>query len=231
MSSYACRETEAFFGLTPGSAVPIHNPVALPPDLPSVARTRNQAVFTGTLTEKKGVVSLIKAWPAVRQRVPDAELHILGKDKRGPDGGSMRGYLESLLDERTKRSVHFHGHVDQKTLYEKLLSARVGVFPSYAETFGNAPVESMASGCPTIYTKRSCGPEIVRDDQDGILVDPDLPAEIAQALIAVLTDDKLAERLGTAGQQRALAEFSLGPILRRNEAWFLSCLSRFPRSR
>jgi len=61
--------------------------------------------------------------------------------------------------------------VSTPVLLQALNAAEVAAFPSYTETFGLAAVEAMACGCPTVYTKRSCGPEIVRDGVTGLLVE------------------------------------------------------------
>ena len=78
----------------------------------------------------------------------------------------------------------------------------------------------MGCGCPTISTKLSSGPEGVRDGVDGLLVDPARPAEISDAIVRLLRDDSLAERLGRAGRARVLQDFSLDALLAANEKFF-----------
>jgi glycosyltransferase involved in cell wall biosynthesis len=188
-------------------------------------------VYTGTLTAKKGILSLVSAWTTVRRSCPEAELHIYGKDGREPGGGSMHAYLSTQLSDDVRDSVYFHGHVDRDHLLDVLSESRVAVFPSYSETFGIAPVEAMACGCATIYTRLSCGPEIVREGVDGLLVDPDRPDEIAGAIIRLLCDDKLAQRLGEAGRMRSRSCFSIDSVLGHNVEFYKACLGEFERRR
>jgi glycosyltransferase involved in cell wall biosynthesis len=189
-------------------------------------RSKNRVIFTGTFVAKKGVIPLIKAWPRVLESCQDAELHMFGKDGLTDDGQSMQTYLLSLLNGQAKKSVHIYGHVAREKLFEALGTARVAVFPSYAETYGIAPFEAMTCGCPTIYTKRPPGPELIRDGM-ALLVDPDQPGEIADAIVRVLKDDALAQSLGVEGRKRVKESYSVEALLPQNEAFFESCLRDF----
>jgi len=230
-SAYAAERSRHLFDLAAPPGAILFNPVNLPPASRPVPRSAHHVVFTGTLAEKKGVVSLIRGWPAVAARRPDAELHLYGKDERASSGGSMLGYLESLLDPGLRPQVHFHGHVPRDLLYEALSTARVGVFPSYAEAFGIAPFEAMACGCPTIYSGRSPGPELVRDEVDGLLVDPAAPSGIADAILRLLEQDDLALRLGEAGRRCVVERFAIDALVGQNEAFFAEAAERFKHAR
>jgi glycosyltransferase involved in cell wall biosynthesis len=164
-------------------------------------------------------VSLARAWPSVVRRRPDARLHVFGKDGRTPELPSMKAHLVELLGSDAG-TVTFHGHVPRADLKAALHRARAAVFPSYAESFGIAPFEAMGCGCPTIYTERGPGPEVVRDGIDGLLVEPDDPADIARAILALLEDDALAGRLSPAGRERVSSRFSIRVQLPINEAFF-----------
>ncbi len=84
----------------------------------------------------------------------------------------------------------------------------MAVFPSYAEAFAIAPLEAMAWGCPTIYSQRGSGPELIRHGDDGWLVDPDQTSDLSQAISRLLKDDVLANRLGTQGRRRIEERFT-----------------------
>src|ERR1700676_747332 len=146
---YTSKMTEQLFKMAFDFASVLYNPVELVPDSPGIPREKNHVVFSGTLTGKKGVVSLIKAWTTVVKSRPDAELHIFGKDARADDGRSMQASLSSLLD-GARSSVFFHGHVPREKLLDVYQTSGVAVFPSRAEAFAMAPLEAMASGCPKI---------------------------------------------------------------------------------
>ncbi|MEM6325915.1 MAG: glycosyltransferase family 4 protein [Bacteroidota bacterium] len=205
--------TREIFRLGPPDLI-VPNVIDPPPEVPSFAsRDPYAVVFSGTLTQKKGVEPLMAAWPKVVARVPEARLTLFGKDTVRPEGGGMREHLVGRLPEAVRGTVTFAGHVSRATLFDALARARAGVFPSYTETFGNVAVESMAWGCPTVYTTRSVGPEVVADGEEGLLVDPDHPEQIADALVRLLTDDALAARLGAAGRAHVLRDYTPEAVL------------------
>jgi glycosyltransferase involved in cell wall biosynthesis len=231
VSRYTAERTKEIFGLGTEPRAVLYNPIETDDPVRNLYRSTRRVVFTGTLTPKKGVVSLLRAWPLVLRNRPDAELHLFGKDGRTESGGSMRDELESLVPDGSRGSVVFHGHVGRAEILENLHSARLAVFPSYSEAFALAPLEAMAAGCPTVFTRRGSGPELIEDGRDGLLVDPDRPEEIARAIGSLLSDDMLARRLGAAGRRRVKLGFSLPLVLSRNEAFYSECIQGFRQER
>jgi len=226
-SHYTASRTRSLFRLKESPIQVLHNPVTTSVSASDVRRSKNQVVFTGTLTPKKGVLSLMAAWPMILRERPEATLHIFGKDGRTAEGKSMREHLRASLPSAIRDSVQFYGHVDADRLQEALRSARVAVFPSYAEAFALSPMEAMAEGCPTIYSSRASGPELIEDGRNGLLVDPDRPEGIALAIVKVLQDDCLAETLGAAGKERVERNFSLSVLLSQNIDFYTECLRSF----
>lgn len=228
VSRFLAHKAQQLFGLRTDPAI-LYNPVEVPFETCATTRSRNQVVFTGTLTANKGILSLINAWPRVTEVYPEAALHIFGKDRLTDKGQSMQAFLLSGMNGQIRKSVHFHGHVTREKIFHALQMARLAVFPSYAEAFAIAPMEAMACGCPTIYSHRTSGPELIEHDHNGFLIDPDHPDEIADAIIRLLTDDDLAKRLGDAGRKRIQDNFSIPAMTSKNEAFYRNCLSKFRR--
>lgn len=224
VSRYTAARTAELFGLPPADAIH-YNFVDCPPKR-RVDRSPNRIVFTGTLTHKKGIESLIQAWNVVADLRPDAQLHIYGKDP-----GGLGPRLKAQLDDSVRRSVHFHGHAPRAAVLEALGTARAAVFPSWAEAFAFAPLEAMAAGCPTISSTRTSGPEAIVHGRDGLLVDPAQPAEIAAATLQILNDDKLAERLGTAGRERVEQCFCIDTALEAIDRFYIETIHGFRPSR
>jgi glycosyltransferase involved in cell wall biosynthesis len=125
--------------------------------------------------------------------------------------------------------VRWHGHVSREELRAALETAAVAVFPSLAETYGIAPFEAMAAGCPTIYTRRGPGPELLEHGRDALLVEPSRPEDVAAAIVRVLRDPVLARRLGEEGRRRVRASFSTATLLQENVAFYRDCIRRFAR--
>ena len=226
-SRYIGERTQQLFAIPyPPDAI-LYNPVEVRPMGRESIRSKHQVVFSGTLVEKKGVHSLVRAWPQVLAACPDAELHLFGKDGRRDDGRSMRAVLTAQLPEHARARTVFHGHVSRERLFQALREARVAVFPSYAEAFAIAPMEAMSAGCPTIYSRRGSGPELIESGLHGLLIDPDKPAEIAASIIRVLQNDGLADRLSWAGFHRVRNEFAVEKVVTWNEQFYEGCIAAF----
>lgn len=168
---------------------------------------KKTVVFAGTITEKKGIFSLVKAWPDVITQVPDANLYIYGK-------GSNRtmNYLDNLINSNIRDSIHIMGFIKMERLESVYLSASCSVFPSFAESFGMAPLEAMVVGCPTIFTRRTSGPELIDHGEDGLLVDPENLKDISESIVYMLTNREKALELGIKGAKKVRSHFNISLI-------------------
>ncbi len=226
VSGYAADCTYRCFRLSRPAHAVLYCPIELKGVPPLRESSRNRVVFAGTLNENKGVISLIKAWLRVVKRRPDAQLHLFGKDT-SYQGISMREYVTTLIPPSIQPTVVFHGHMSREVLYDAFGTARLAVFPSYSETFGIVAFEAMSCGCPTIYTRRPPGPELMEDGIHGLLVDPDDPGDIATAILRLLEDDDLAQRLGEAGRKLVQEKYSVEVIVPQNIRFYEECIARF----
>ena len=93
------------------------------------------------------------------------------------------------------------GYVDNAAKHDLYRQASMVVVPSFAEGFGIPALEAMAMGVPVIAANRGALPEVI--GEAGLLVDPDDPATIAEAMNRVLTDSALRRRMADAGVARA----------------------------
>ncbi len=176
------------------------------------------AVTVGRLDWLKGVDLQVAAWPAVRRTVPAAVLLIAGE---GPERAALE--LEAA---RQGRAVRFLGFRDD---VERLLwAADVAVLSSRQEALSLAAVEAMATGLPVVATAVGGSPEVVRDGVTGLIVPPEDPASLAQALSALLADPALRARLADRAD-RAAAELDLPAFAARLEAAYRAVLARHRR--
>lgn len=226
-SAYTGNKTISLLGERKEPFRVLYSPVTVRPANGHHPRDRNTVAFAGTLTRKKGIVQLVKAWPGVLEKRPDAELHIYGKDAGTDDGQPMRSYLPSLLTEEQAKTLHFHGHIRTEELRAVYERCRLAIFPSYAEAFGLAPFEAMAEGCPVIYSKRYPGPELMVHERDGLLVDPDDVPDMAASILRLLEDDELACRLGARGRQHVLDTYAPEIITEQTRQFYAACLGKF----
>jgi glycogen synthase len=151
----------------------------------------------GRFTSQKGFDDLIRAYPAIRRAIPASRLLLMGD-------GYMRGELESLAErEQVRENTTFTGFVSDSDLIGALKSSDVVVVPSRFEPFGIIALEAMASGVPVVVSRVGGLAEIVEDTVDGLEVEPNSPASIAEATVKVLSDRAFASRLAEKGREKA----------------------------
>jgi glycosyltransferase involved in cell wall biosynthesis len=165
----------------------VEHPVAPLPEHPT-------ALFVGMLEAYKNVDGLAAAWRTVVQRLPDARLVIVGK-------GSRRHVVEALLRD-LPGSVEHHAQLSSAEVAVALDHATVLVLPSWPEGLGLVVIEAFARGRGVIATAAGGLLELVENGVEGILIPPADTDALVAALVEVLTDRELAQRLGAAAHIR-----------------------------
>jgi glycosyltransferase involved in cell wall biosynthesis len=184
-------------------------------------RTDNFVLFTGTLVKKKGVFSLMQAWNIVAKKHPDVRLVMLGK-------GNIEN-LKKLLDPEIVNTVEFMGHLPKFQLMKLLETATLSIFPSYTEAFSLAILESMSTGCPTIYSVRSSGIEVIDDGVNGFLIDPDNIEQIAEKIDLLINDEHLRTRIGIAGREVILNKFEIRDSVKKHIAFYQEVIDNYKK--
>ncbi|WP_028491228.1 glycosyltransferase family 1 protein [Thioalkalivibrio sp. ALE19] len=157
-------------------------------------------ISVGRLAPEKAPEDVIRAWEAVRARLPRARLVMVGD-------GPSRAALEARHPE-----VIFTGMRTGADLAAHYASADLFVFASRSETFGNVVIEAMASGLPVLAFDEAAAREHLREGENGVRVPlSGNPADDSEAFAAAALDlaerrcrDRLAWRvMGQAARQRA----------------------------
>ena len=181
-------------------------------------RRRRRVLMVANLRRGKGHDTLIDAVPSVLRRFPDATFSFAG-------GGPERARLTSHAAKRgVADALAWLGHRDDvETL---AAAADIFVLPSRSEAFPNALLEAMSAGLPAIATRVGGIPEIVDDGRTGLLVRRDDPADLADALCRLMSDEQLAAALGAAARQRIRASYSFERMTAQFEALYATELGR-----
>ena len=190
-------------------AIPLGvDPQYAPPPPAQVAEFRRRQglpdrfiLFLGTLEPRKNLPLLVRAYADLRRADPAAPKLVLA-------GGAGWRYapLFGLVEELgLKDSVVFPGYVPQADLPLWYAAAEVLAYPSLYEGFGLPPLEAMACGTPVVTSTASSLPEVVGDA--GLMVAPDDPAALAQALRRLLSQADVRAELRARGLARA-AQFT-----------------------
>ena len=118
-----------------------------------------------------------------------------------PDAGTYLDHLKRRLCPEARGKVAFVGFVPRPELVDFYYNTDIFAFaPIWDEGFGIPPVEAMAAGAPVVATRSGAIPEIVRDQQTGLLVGKNDPRSLAESILKLLHNDNLRERMGRAAR-------------------------------
>jgi L-malate glycosyltransferase len=223
VNAEAVREHLASRSISPAKIHVIHNGLDLarfenaagdPTEFGLPAGKRFITLLANLRHAVKNVPMLLRAAKTVAAAVADAHFVIAGE-----------GELETAFKTQAKelglaRRVHFIGRC---TNVPALLAvSHTCVLTSTAEGFSNSILEYMAAGKPVVATSVGGAAEAVTEGKTGFLVASNDDAALAVQLIAILSDDHLANSLGQEGRRVAAAKFSLDAQLAATTALYRS---------
>jgi glycosyltransferase involved in cell wall biosynthesis len=209
------------FNILPGKVKVIYNPV----DIREIETLSHEKVdhhwfnsekpviiSIGRLTKQKGYQYLIEAFSIVKRSFP-CKIVIIGE---GEEKAEMISRVRSLGIES---DVAFLGF--QKNPFKYMVRSSVFVLSSLCEGFPNVILEAMSLGLPVVSTDCPSGPsEIIEDKRNGLLVPVKDNKALAQAILDVLTNDKLRKNLSLEARERAQS-FELNNIIEQYRGIFL----------
>jgi glycosyltransferase involved in cell wall biosynthesis len=205
-----------------------HSPVPLEKECKRV-------LFVGRVSPEKGIHVLLDAYKLVTVQEPKAQLRIVGGPYIQPlsfhinrsSDPMVKGlrrfytfnymeYLRESAKAMPQNCVSFLGHFAHSDLATLFCDADVFVHPSvWGEPFGMSVVEAMGAGLPVVASRAGGLPEIVVDGKTGLLVEPDNPVSLADAILQLVCNKKRAQCMGAAGAERVGKLFSWDIITAR----------------
>ncbi len=159
---------------------------------PEPLPTRPAVLFVGVLERYKNVDGLAAAWRVAAARVPSAELRIVGT-------GSRKKVVEKLLRDLPAQT-RWLPELSADEVAAELDRATCLVLPSRREGMGRVVLEAFCRGRPVLGTRAGGIPDLVRDGENGVLIDPDDVDQFADALVRLLSDRPWAERLAAGAR-------------------------------
>jgi len=165
------------------------------------------AIVIGRIMRRKGLDIFIQAMAQVVQQLPQAHGLIVGDDDSAESG--LTEELQALSQQLgITDHIHFTGH---RTDAPRLLLASdlLCFVPTQPEPFGRTLIEGMAAGLPVIGARSGAIPDIVSENETGLLVPPaDVDAQ-ANAILQLLAQPEKAQAMGEAGKRLAAAKYSI----------------------
>lgn len=190
-------------------------------------------LYVGRLEQRKGILDLFGAIPAVLARVPNVRFVIAGADNSLSDGFQARHGMDypayfARHFAAAAPSVTFLGAVSEETLNALYQTCDLFVAPSLYESFGLIYLEAMNYAKPVIGCQAGGIPEVVDDGVTGRLVEPAAPQALAEAMVELLSSPALLREMGLAGRRRLLERFTHVQMARGFETIYRAVLGLAP---
>ncbi len=211
-------------GVDPARVETIYNGLDLAqwPAEPRVSEEpdRRVIVSVGNLRRVKGHDVLLEAAARVVAELPEVSFKIAG-------GVLDPAYLETLQRRIAELGLqeHFHLVGSLSDPREFLARADIFVLPSRSEGFSNAIVEAMAAGLPVVATDVGGNAEAVENGVSGLIVPPEQPQALAEALLLLLRDPAAARAMGAEGKRLVARNFTTEAMMDRVTATYQRLLT------
>lgn len=212
-SHYALELPEA--QVIPNAVPPVAEGEAWRPALADA----NELLFVGRFDRLKGADTALRAFAMAAAARPGLRLTFVGpnsgaieEDRRSRDCAQ---FVADELPAEIASRVSFVGQIPHSDIAPLRRRAFLTLVGSRDENFPGTLLEAIAAGSPVVATSVGGIPEIVRHDEEGLLVPPANPPAMAAAIAALLDNPAHAARLGENARRRALAEYAPQSVARR----------------
>lgn len=166
----------------------------------------------------RGFPSFMRSLPDILARRPNARVLIVGGDETsyGPPPANGVSFREQLLQELgdgiAPSRVHFLGKVPYSVFVKILQVSRVHVYLTYPFVLSWSMLEAMAAGCLIIGSRTAPVQEVIRDGENGLLVDMFALAEISDRVVSALEDKDAHQSIRSAARQTIVEHYDLKSI-------------------
>ena len=171
-----------------------------------------RVIAVGRYVYQKGFDLLLQSWAKIEKEHPDWQLAVYGMGERGP--------YERIIDDLKIDRSRCHLYGSTSDIKKEYLDSSLFVFSSRFEGFGMVLIEAMACGLPVVSFDCPCGPkDIVRHQEDGLLVPSGDVTKLAEAMHQMMSDDTLRRQMASKALLN-VRRFQLDEIAKRWETLF-----------
>jgi glycosyltransferase involved in cell wall biosynthesis len=188
-------------------------------------RKEYDLVFFARLSKQKGIEDLIKAVFIAKDQKHDIKLCIIG----GPDVESYIHYIKHLIEElNLTHNIIFKGFIPtQEEMHNEVIKAKISVLPTYNDTMPGTIIESMLLGIPVISYNVGGIPDLNKDEEHVILVEPGNIKKLAFKIIELLKDVYRQKELAEKGRVYARLEFDNSNSMNQLVQVYLNVIKEF----
>jgi len=186
---------------------------------------KKRILFVGRCERRKGVHTLLAVLKKLLPEFPEWECHFIGNDQIPDENGVSykQAFFEQVGQVSWVERVFFHGFISEEEMLAQYQDCDIFVAPSLFESFGLIYLEAMQFGKPVVGCSVGGVPETVGTSA-GILVEPEDPEALQEALARLMKDEALRHKMGQAGRARVQHEMNYKKMAEGYERIFLACL-------
>lgn len=172
----------------------------------------------GNLYPTKGYEYLVRAVKILVDNNYQIQAFIIGA---GPEEQELKNIIGQL---GLKNNVILAGRIDNAA--QLLKAGQIYVCSSVKEGLSYTIIEAMQAGLPIVAASVGGNPELITDQEQGMLMPAQNPEALANAIVKLIDDPNLAQRLGQAAQQKAFSDFSLARMIIKTKSVYTELLNK-----
>lgn len=245
LEAWQARRSDAFIGNTKANLELCEQIYHLPSYLPrkvilhglpwriqptTVVFSRSQSqknlLFIGRMELRKGFDILAAAWPRVGAAIPDARLIVAGEDLPCSWGPSFFHWAIRDMPIEARQCLNYIGIVSLEQRDCLYRETDLCVVPSRYESFGMVLLEAMRYGKPVISCQAGGIPEVIEQGKTGLLVPPEDPDALAEALVYLLSNPTLRKKMGEAAKEELKSRFTADRVAADTESFYRQLLGQ-----
>jgi glycosyltransferase involved in cell wall biosynthesis len=163
----------------------------------------NYILAIGAMIPMKNYLNLLRAYQSLPPKYRSAvKLVIIGD-------GPLKEDIQSLVQEFGLSNIIFQSHVNEEELLSHYRNCKFIVHLALHEPFGLVPIEAALFGKPSIVSNLGGTKEFIRHGENGFLVNPYNPKEVAKYMECLIEDEGLTSKMGSIAKERALKQFTI----------------------
>ena len=184
-----------------------------------VSSNRKNILFVGRIAPEKGLFDLVECARHLCNKRSDVFFNIVGK---GRDLGKVQRKVRKF---GLQNRFIFFGQIEKNNLVKLYQNSTIFVLPSYREGIPTVLLEAMSCGLPVVATDVRGNHDLVTNGKNGILVQARNPKKLADAILKILENRKLSEKLGNAARKTIVEKYTWDNVSSK----FLKCYEQLAK--
>lgn len=161
---------------------------------------------------RKGIDILVEAFRGAASKIPSLRLLIVGRPSNNYE--TVKNLVEKY---ELSKKVYFAGETSDVQQFLSVTDVYVSSARPRAEGLSNSLLEAMSMGLPVVATRVSGSMDVIRDSENGLLVNTEDPDALQDAIVKVFQNEDMAKRMGQEARETILASYSLDRVVEKYE--------------